>query len=191
MQKIRKLFDLAELQASWGTFNRPMRIMCVLVLSLLPVATLFAIGVMGPRLVREGTLLWFGSTANGTLRVASVEQVGTFKYGEPKYRLTLNYTFSPPDGRRLSGTTVRTDIREPPTLKPGDPIGVHYSRANPQRSVADYNLRTDVYALLLFLPFLTVVGLGLPALGLLTLLRAIRVRRRSRPRPTHWVRKAQ
>jgi hypothetical protein len=118
--------------------------------------------VMGPRLVREGTLLWFGTYAEGTVRQIKLEQVGTFKGGAPKYRLMIDYRFAAADGTRHDGTTIRTDVRDPPDFTTGTPIGVYYSPANPTNSVAEHNLRTDVYALALFLPFLGVMGLVWP-----------------------------
>jgi hypothetical protein len=118
--------------------------------------------IMGPRLVREGSLLWFGTYAEGTVRQMGLKEDGTFKGGARKYRLTIDYRFAAADGSRHDGTTIRTDVRDPPDFKPGDPIGVFYSPANPANSVAEHNLRTDVYALALFLPFLGVVGIGWP-----------------------------
>jgi hypothetical protein len=53
-------------------------------------------------------------------------------------------------------------VRDPPDFKPGDPIGVYYSSTDPSNSVAEHNLRTDVYALVLFLPFLAVMGFVWP-----------------------------
>ena len=53
-------------------------------------------------------------------------------------------------------------MRTPPGLSAGDAIGVYYSPANPANSVAEHNLRVDVYALALFLPFLGLMGVGWP-----------------------------
>ncbi len=186
----RFLLKDAEFANGWRSLSRTKRLLSVLVLLLLPVATLFALAVMGPRLVREGNLLWFGSTANGTLRAIDLVEVGRFKDGAPKHRLTLAYAFATPDGRSHTGITVRTDIRYVPTLKVGDPISVYYEPAHPDNAVADYNLRTDVYALLLFLPFLSLIGLGLPGLYGAMFLRSLRERRRRASASSrHWVRK--
>lgn len=118
--------------------------------------------IMGPRLVREGALLWFGTRTDGTVQQIKLEDAGRFKGGDPKYRLTIDYRFSAADGGRHVGSTVRTDVRTPPDFTPGDPIGVYYNPAEPTNSVAEHNLRTDVYALLLFLPFLGVMGIAWP-----------------------------
>ena len=123
-------------------------------------ACITAIVIMGPRLVREGSLLCFGTYAEGTVRQIGLKEDGKFKGGAQKYRLTIDYRFAAADGTRHDGTTVRTDVRDPPDFKPGDPIGVFYSPANPTDSVAEHNLRTDVYALALFL--LSVIGIGWP-----------------------------
>jgi hypothetical protein len=185
----RLLIDQATFEASWLQLSRGKRLLCVVVLTLLPAVTLFAFAVMGPRLTREGALLWFGTFVDGTVRSANVTEVGKFKNGAPKYRLIITFDFPTPDGRRHDGSTERNDIGSLPTLQPGDKIGVYYDETRPDRSVADYNLRTDVYALLLFLPFLAVFGLVLPAWYAVTGLLALR-RRRARERSTHWVRKA-
>ena len=121
-----------------------------------------AMVIMGPRLVREGSLLWFGLYAEGTIQQMTVEEAGKFKGGAQRYRLTLDYSFTAANGVRHDGTTFRTDVRDPPDYKRGDPIGVYYSIENPANSVAEHNLRTDVYALALFLPFLAVLGIGWP-----------------------------
>jgi hypothetical protein len=126
------------------------------------VACIAANVIMGPRLVREGTLLWFGTYAEGTVREIGLKEDGKFKGGATRYRLTIDYRFAAADGTRHDGSTIRTDVRDPPDLPPGTHIGVYYSPANPANSVAEHNLRTDVYALALFLPFLGVVGIGWP-----------------------------
>jgi len=131
-------------------------------LLLIAVCCAAAIVIMGPRLVREGSLLWFGTHTEGTVRDIGLKEDGKFKGGAPKYRLTIDYSFTAADGTRHEGTTVRTDVRDPPDFKPGDPIGIYYSAANPTSSVAEHNLRIDVYALALFLPFLGVMGMAWP-----------------------------
>lgn len=157
----------AEFTAWWATLSRGKRMWALIAMLSLPAATIFAFAVMGPRLVNEGSLLWFGRFADGVVRQAVVEEVGKFKGGAPKYRLTVDYTFSTPDGRRHPGSTLRWDLRDPPDLKPGEAIGVYFDLKRPERSIADYNLRTDVYALALFLPFLAVFGLAFPGYYLL------------------------
>ncbi|WP_439543398.1 DUF3592 domain-containing protein [Hyphomicrobium sp.] len=121
-----------------------------------------AITIMGPRLVREAALLWFGTKTDGVLQSVKLVEVGKFKGGDPKYELTIHYRFAASDGVERPGTTVRSDVRTPPSFQPGDRVGVYYQARNPANSVAEHNLRTDVYALLLFLPFLTVVGIAAP-----------------------------
>lgn len=127
---------------------------------LLGMACTAAVVVMGPRLVREGRLLWFGTYTQGTVESSTVRRIGTFKDGAPKYELTIDYRFITPAGGPYHGRTLRGDVRTPPDFSPGDAAGVFYDAANPANSVAEHNLRIDVYALLLFLPFLIVVGLG-------------------------------
>jgi hypothetical protein len=121
-----------------------------------------AVVIMGPRLVREGSLLWFGTYAEGTVDQMKVEEHGKFKGGAQKYRITIDYHFTTADGSRHDGSTIRTDVRDPPEFKPGDAIGVYYAPSNPTNSVAEHNLRTDVYALVLFMPFLGVMGTTWP-----------------------------
>lgn len=132
------------------------------VMVILAVTCVAAVVIMGPRLAREGMLLWFGTQTEGTVRQIKLEEVGKFKGGAPRYRLTIDYRFVATDGAGYDGSTTRTDVRSPPELSAGDPIGVYYNHADATNSVAEHNLRTDVYALLLFLPFLGVMGIGLP-----------------------------
>lgn len=150
-----------------------------LLLVLVAVASLAAVVVMGPRLVREGTLLWFGDRVAGIVRSVDVEEAGRFKYGDLKYRVFLGYEFSAADGRRFAGVTERNDIRYLPDLKIGDEVGVFFDASDPSRSVAEYNLRTDVYALVLFLPFLASIGVLMPG-WYFARLRNWRARRASR-----------
>lgn len=144
-----------------GTKSRNVNLLAALML-LIAAACFAAIAIMGPRLAREGTLLWFGTYAGGVIKNAEVVEAGTFKNGAPKYRLTIAYDFVASDGNSYPGQTQRTDIRTPPDLKPGDAVGVYYNPSSPQNSVADYNLRTDVYALLLFLPWIAIFGIAAP-----------------------------
>jgi hypothetical protein len=112
------------------------------------------------RATRRRTHLWFGAYTQGTVESSTVRRVGSFKGGAPKYELTIDYIFVAGTGVTYRGSTHRGDIRTPPDLNPDDAAGVFYDAANPANSVAEHNLRTDVYALLFFLPFLVVVGLG-------------------------------
>ncbi len=162
MRVTRLSHDRAAFAAWWREIGRGSRIATGFLLLLLPAGALFAIAVMGPRLVREGRLLWFGARADGVIRASHIDQVGAFKGGAPKYRLRLTYRFQTPDGRSFTGTTERNDVRDPPDFGAGAPMGVYYDPAHPENSVAEHNLRTDVYALVLFLPFLCVVCIGLP-----------------------------
>lgn len=129
---------------------------------LIAVACTAAIAIMGPRLVREGSLLCFGTRTEGTVRQTKLEEAGKFKGGAPKYRLTIDYRFVASDGVTREGSTTRTDVRTAPDLTAGAPIGVYYSPSNPAKSVAEHNLAIDVYALVLFLPFLGLMGIGWP-----------------------------
>ena len=148
---------------AWASGTRPRnRILLGALLLLIAVCCVAAITIMGPRLVREGALLWFGTRAEATVQQIKLENIGSFKGGAPKYRLTIDYRFSAVDGTRYAGSTVRTDVRTPPDFTTGDQIGVYYNPAKPTNSVAEHNLRTDVYALLLFLPFLSVIGIAGP-----------------------------
>lgn len=163
MSRLRALFITQAQFEAWADATKPRNLYLLAVaLVLLAAACTAAIAIMGPRLAREGSLLWFGTRAEGTVRQVKLEEVGKFKGGAPKYRLTIDYRFIAADGAGHEGTTVRTDVRTPPELKPGDAIGVYYSSANPANSVAEHNLRIDVYALVLFLPFLGLVGIGWP-----------------------------
>jgi hypothetical protein len=164
MSRIRALFISQAQFDAWANAAKRWHLYALgVALLFVAAACTFAIAVMGPRLVREGTLLWFGNHAEGTVRQIELVEVGKFKGGAQKYRLTIDYRFAAADGTRHDGSTIRTDVRDPPDLTAGAPIGVYYSPANPANSVAEHNLRTDVYALLLFLPFLGVVGIGWPA----------------------------
>ena len=178
MSNLRALFiTQAEFEA-WANAAKRWHLYALApALLFVAVACIAANVIMGPRLMREGTLLWFGTHTEGTVREIKIEQVGTFKGGAPKYRLTIDYGFAAADGFHRDGTTIRTDVRDPPDLKPGDPIGVYYSPANPANSVAEHNLRTDVYALVLFLPFLGVVGVGWPVFWSFRMWRWFRRRR--------------
>lgn len=146
-------------------------VMLLSVVLLLAAAASLATFVMGPRLVREGNLLWFGTYTDGVIEQSTVKQVGTFKGGDPKYELTLDYTFTAADGETYRGTTLRGDVSSPPNFQPGDPAGIFYEAADPSNSVAEHRLRTDVYALLMFLPFLLVIGFGSAMFFLVRVLR--------------------
>lgn len=175
------LWRQASFDAWANTTRRRYLVLTGLVLLLLAATCTFAISVMGPRLVREGNLLWFGAYTQGTIEESAVRRVGSFKGGAPKYDLTIDYRFTTDAGVSLSGRTHRGDIRTPPEFSPGDAVGVFYGRTNPANSVAEYHLRTDVYALLLFLPFLAVVGLGSALWYFFRFWRWIRAKRASRP----------
>jgi hypothetical protein len=163
MSRLRALFITQAQFEAWANAAKRWHLYALaMALLFIAVACIAANVLMGPRLVREGTLLWFGTHTEGTVRQTTLDEAGKFKGGAPKYRLTIDYRFAAADGTHHDGTTIRTDVRYPPDLPPGAPIGVYYSPANPANSVAEHNLRTDVYALLLFLPFLAVVGIGWP-----------------------------
>lgn len=165
MTNLRALFITQAQFDAWAGSTKPRNVYALAAaLLLVAAACIAAIAVMGPRLVREGSLLWFGTRTEGTVRQIRLAEAGRFKGGAPKYRLTIDYRFVAADGTRHDGTTVRTDVRTPPELTAGDPIGVYYSPADPANSVAEHNLGIDLYALVLFLPFLGVVGIGWPLL---------------------------
>lgn len=148
---------------TWASGTKPRNVTLLGVLLLLVATACFAaIAIMGPRLAREGTLLWFGTHADGKIANAEVVEAGKFKNGAQKYRLTLAYDFIASDGKNYTGSTQRSDLRTLPELKPGDAVGVYYNPSSPLNSVADYNLRTDVYALLLFLPWIAIFGIAAP-----------------------------
>ncbi len=158
----RLLITQAQFDA-WANATKPRNLYALAIaLLLLTVCCTAAIALMGPRLVREGALLWFGTHTEGTVRQIKLEEVGKFKDGEPKYRLTIDYRFVAMNGSSYEGSTTRSDVRTPPDLTAGDPLGIYYSAANPASSVAEHNLRIDVYALVLLLPFLGVMGIGWP-----------------------------
>jgi hypothetical protein len=155
---------------AWAQETRSSRIAILSALLLFIAASCAtAVAIMGPRLAREGMLLWFGTRTDGIVEQMKAEEAGRFKGGAPKYRLTIDYRFVAADGSAHAGTTMRGDVRTIPSYAPGDTIGVYYDPAAPGNSVAEHNLRSDVYALLIFLPFLTLVGIA-PALWFFLLL---------------------
>ena len=163
MSRLRAIFISQAQFDAWANATKPRNVTAAGVAVLfVALACIAANIIMSPRLVREGTLLWFGTYTEGAVRQIKLEQAGNFKGGAPKYRLTIDYRFAAADGTSHDGTTIRTDVRDPPDFTSGTPIGVYYSPSNPANSVAEHNLRTDVYALALFLPFLAVVGIGWP-----------------------------
>lgn len=165
MSRIRQMLITQAQFDTWANGTKRIYVYGVaLVMLLLAMCSIAATVFMGPRMVREGSLLWFGTRAEGTVRGMKIEEVGKFKGGAPKYRLTIDYSFVSADGSRYDGSTIRTDVRDPPDFKRGDPLGVYYAPSNPANSVAEHNLRTDVYALVLFLPFLGLMGTGYPLL---------------------------
>lgn len=148
---------------AWAESTKPRtRKLTGVLLMFIIIACSAAIAIMGPRLMREGALLWFGTKADGIVRSSDVVEVGKFKGGDPKYRLTISYDFVATDGFAHTGTTMRGDVRTPPDYKPGDPIGVYFDSRDPSNSVADHNLRSDVYGLLLFLPWVAIFGIAGP-----------------------------
>jgi hypothetical protein len=168
---------------AWANTAKTRTLVAISVLMLMvALACSAAVVIMSPRLVREGPLLWFGAKTDGVVQNVKLVEVGKFKHGDPKYQLTIDYRFSASDGIERPGTTVRSDVRTPPSFQPGDRVGVYYQVGNPANSVAEHNLRTDVYALLLFLPFMAVVGIAGP-LWFLLVCWNWRRKRRAAPRP--------
>lgn len=164
---------------SWADrTKRPYHALILVLLLLMIACCTAAILIMGPRLQREGALLWFGTRIDGTVLDTKIDRVGSFKGGEPKYQVRLGYRFVTAEGQQHTGATLRGDVRTPPSFSPGDSVGVYYEAADPANSVADYNLKIDVYALLLFLPFLAVMGIAFP----ITYLRSWWIWRRRRAR---------
>jgi hypothetical protein len=143
----------------------------IVAMVLLMVATVAALAVMGPRLMREAPLLWYGIEAEATIDRVRVEAAGSFKDGAKKHRVTIDYTFVGPHGVSFSGQTERGDVRFLPEFETGQRLLIRYQPDNPKNSVADYNLAIDIYALLLFLPFLAVIGLGYSSMVLIFALR--------------------
>lgn len=158
----RYLISQANFNA-WADTTKPRtRKLTGVALIFIMIACSAAVIVMAPRLVREGALLWFGTHADGVVKSSDVVEIGKFKDGDPKYRLTIAYDFMATDGKPYSGTTMRGDVRTPPDYKLGDPIGVYFDNNDPSNSVAEHNLRTDVYGLLLFLPWIALFGIAGP-----------------------------
>ncbi|MFM2423152.1 MAG: hypothetical protein RL291_1682 [Pseudomonadota bacterium] len=145
-------------------------------LSLIVVTCGLAIAVLGQRLVREAPLLWFGVDGQATVTAADLRRSGSFRDGAPKYWLVVDYRFDV-GGVGYRGQTSRNDLRDPPDFKPGDAIAIRYDPRAPTNSVADHNLAIDVYALLLFLPFLAIVGVLFPLIYLWDMIAAYRNRR--------------
>ncbi|MFN3868990.1 MAG: hypothetical protein ACK4MF_07995 [Hyphomicrobiaceae bacterium] len=143
----------------------------VMRLSLLTsIATItLAIGLLSPRLAYEAPLLWFGEHVEGTIDDVSYEPTGARK-GVERFRMRINYTFQAADRRYYAGETQRDGIVYDQELTTGDAVGVYYFRNDPLWSVAEHRLRLDVYALLLFVPWLAFFGIALPVfyLGRLT-----------------------
>lgn len=163
MSSASKIFISQDSFDAWADATRSRTLFGIGALMLMmALASSAAITIMGPRLAREGALLWFGTRTDGVVQHVKIVEVGRFKGGDPKYELTIDYRFTASDGVEHPGSTVRGDVREPPSLQPGDRAGVYYDTRNPSNSVAEHNLRTDVYALLLFLPFMAVVGIAAP-----------------------------
>lgn len=177
-----RLFIRQDSFDAWANAAKTRTLVVTSVLMLMvALACLAAIAIMSPRLVREGALLWFGTKTDGVVQSVKLVEVGKFKDGDPKYKLTIDYRFAATDGVERPGTTVRSDVRTPPSFQPGDRVGVFYQSSNPANSVAEHNLRTDVYALLLFLPFMAVVGIAAPLWFLLAGWNWRRKRRIARP----------
>lgn len=119
---------------------------------------LVASALLSPRLIREGPLLWFGAEADArVIEWRLVEQSRT-KSGEPRYRLDVSFEFATPNGARHTGKSTRTDIAVPVYVSPGQTIRIFYDPRDPSRSTIEHNLRVDVYALLLFLPFILLMA---------------------------------
>ena len=145
---------------AWAEGVKPRHLVIAVVVMLLLLGTcLFALAVMGPRLVREGSLLWFGTYTEGELVRSTATEAGAFKDGAPRYMLKIDYKFKTAGGQSIAGSTTRTDVRTVPEWSPGDPVGVFYDAGDPANSVAEHNLRIDVYALALFLPFISLIGI--------------------------------
>ena len=153
---------------------RSMHIGAGLMIAIL-VALTVAVGLLAPKLLHDGHLLWFGVETKAVVRTATLTEQGRSKTGTPRYRLVATYEFRDASGTRREGTASRNDLSTPVHWQPGETIMIHYDPAQPTRSTLDHNLRIDVYALLLFLPFLLLVPGGF---GGLYLYRYLKWRRR-------------
>lgn len=142
------------------------------------VAITLAIALIAPRLAYEAPLLWFGEHVEGTIDDVSYELTGN-RNGEDHFRMTITYTFEAADKRYYAGETHREGIVYDQELATGDAVGVYYDRADPLWSVAEHRLRLDVYSLLLFVPWLALFGIALPAVYLRRLANWRRSRRQA------------
>lgn len=133
------------------------------------------VGVMAPRLIREGRLLLFGEAATATVTASTATYTGTSKSGVPLHRLEVDYTFLV-GGQSVNGSALRTDVQSPEPFKTGERIAVLYEARDPTNSTIAFNHATDVVALALFLPFMVLVP---GTFGLLWLHRYRRWRRQN------------
>jgi len=118
---------------------------------------LLAAGLFGYKLAQEAPLLWFGTPANGIVEEARLSSLPRSKSGYGRYRLDVRYRFVAADGQSYAGTAQRSDLTEPIRLEHGQRIAIRYSARDPSHSTIEQNLKSDVVAMLIFLPFLIIV----------------------------------
>ena len=153
-----------------GRSRRAMAVTDVL-LSLVLAVLLAGVSALLPRLLHEGRLLLTGIETLATVRAAELTEQSRTRGGTQLYRLVVTYEFTGTDARRHQGSSYRNDISAPVRIEAGQPIAIFYDPANPEVSTIDHNLRTDVVALALFLPFIALVPGGLIAIYLYRTLR--------------------
>lgn len=134
-------------------------------------ALLVLVVVMGPRLLREGRLLWSGVSDEAIVLTSDFRFQSTGRGGRQLYQLDVTYEFMGPDGRHHQGKAHRGDLQTEVDWKPGDRIRIHYDLRHPENSTIDHNLVIDVVALALFLPFLLLVPGAMAGLFLYRYLR--------------------
>jgi hypothetical protein len=144
-------------------------IMAFVIVAIVLVAAFF-----GEKLWREGPLLWLGTPATAVVEQAELSEYSA-KSGSPRYFLKVRYTFKAADGRAYRGEAERSSMATRFEPRAGEPIAIRYAASDPRRSTIEHNLAIDVYALVLFVPFLV---LAPGALSALYLFRFVRWRRR-------------
>lgn len=135
-------------------------------LTLILGAAILGMLLLAPPVVREAKLLWFGERAEGWVTSVDVQLRGSTKSGSPIYRVDLGYEFETTLGARHAGKTSRTVNAVKPEFDIGAAVTIYYDAGDPRRSVAEYQLRSDVYGAFFLLGLIALSGIALPALWL-------------------------
>lgn len=150
----QRQFDHAAARS--GAFDLKLRTLMAILLLLFVLVTS---AIFGHGLVQERSLLASGTRVDGVVTDVAIRE-GRSRSGEIRYDVTVNYTFTTPDGRTHSGNSVRR-FSSKPHLTAGQRIGVLYDAGHPGTNALVLGMQAEIndklVALVLFAPIAIVL----------------------------------